>query len=284
MNKIAYKLLGKNYDLLARDYFQMKTYLQSIILPYKFDAHRYSDSFLSEIDDSNYDEGEYINKDIDKVIYVFWTGDNAITPNRLAGIKSLKTVSGVDVKLITPSNLDGYIKIEDPLPESFQYLSCVHKADYLRSYFMHHYGGGYADIKTYYKSWLPAFSSLDNSDAYIIGYPEVGYWGAANVNIPDVNLRRDLRIYWRLLIGNGAFICRPHTKLTAEWHGEAKRRLLYYSDELKAHPAKDIFGTNLDYPIHWAEMQGEVFHPLCLKYRDKLLKNKNLKPSFENYR
>jgi len=61
----------------------------------------------------------------------------------------LKENSGVKVELITSKNLTKYIKPEDPLPEGFQYLHYVHRADYLRTYFMHHYGGGYADIKTF---------------------------------------------------------------------------------------------------------------------------------------
>ena len=94
----------------------------------------------------------------------------------------------------------------------------------------------------------------------------------------------DLHYHWRYLIGNGAFICRSHTKMAAEWHTAVKNRLIAYTEQLKEHPAKDIFGKNEDYPLPWGGMQGEIFHPFCLKYHDRLLKDKALMPSFENYR
>lgn len=282
MKSYLYKTLGKKYTWMAMHYRQMQTYCYSVLHPYHYDPKRYEGTFLEE--PCEFDYSEDLVKHVDRVIYIFWTGDNEITPNRMEGIKSLEKVSGVDVKLITPKNLSDYIKPEDPLPEAYQYLSLNHKSDYLRSYFMYHYGGGYADIKTYFHSWIPAFDKLDQSDAYVMGYPEIGFQGAAYRDIIHENLKHDLFYHWRHLIGNGAFICRPHTKLTSEWHTVVKKRLIEYSDLLKKHPAKDIFGTNADYPLPWAGMQGEIFHPFCLKYKDKLLSDKALMPSFENYR
>ena len=282
MKKKLQKLFGKKYTSLAMNYRQVQTYCYSVFHPYHYDAKRYEGTFLVEPCEFEY-SGE-LKKHVDRVIYIFWTGDNEITPNRLEGINSLEKVSGVEVKLITPKNLPNYIKEEDPIPDAYQYLSLNHRSDYLRSYFMYHYGGGYADIKTYYKSWVPAFEKLDDSDAYMIGYPEVGCWGAAQHGVENVNLKKDLWNHWRFLIGNGAFICRPHTKMAAEWHTAVKNRLLAYSEQLREHPAKDIFGKNADYPIPWGGMQGEIFHPFCLKYHDKLLKDKALMPSFKNYR
>ena len=150
---------------------------------------------------------------------------------------------------------------------------------------MYHYGGGYGDIKTYFHSWVKAFDKLDASkDAYVMGYPEVGFEGAANHDMPEGHLKQDLHFHWRYLIGNGSYICRPYTRFTAEWHAEAKRRLEQYSEMLKHHPAKDPFGKNTDYPIPWTGLLGTIFHPLCLKYHRHLLKDKDLMPSFKNYR
>ncbi len=282
MKQLLSRLLGKRYTWLAMHYRQMQTYSYSVLHPYHYDAELYTGTFLE--DKSEFGYSEELIKHVDRVIYIFWTGDNEITPNRMEGIKSLEKVSGVEVKLITPKNLSEYFKKEDPLPEAYQYLSMNHRSDYLRSYFMYHYGGGYADIKTYYKSWIPAFEKLEQSDAYVIGYPEVGFWGAAQHDVENANLKKDLWNHWRYLIGNGAFICRPHTKMVAEWHTAVKKRLLRYSEKLNNHPAQDIFGRNADYPIPWGGMQGEIFHPYCLKYNGRLLKDKALKPSFENYR
>ena len=282
MKRQLYKLLGEKYTRLAIYYRQTLTFYSSVISPFHYDADRYEGTFLEEPCEFEY-SGELV-KHIDRVIYIFWTGDNEITSNRLEGINSLEKVSGVEVKLITPKNLPNYIKEEDPLPEAYQYLSLNHRSVYLRSYLMYHYGGGYADIKTYFKSWVPAFKKLEQSDAYVIGYPEVGFWGAAQHGITNQNLKHDLQNHWRYLIGNGAFICRPHTKMAAEWHTAVKNRLLAYTEILRDHPAKDIFGKNADYPIPWGGMQGEIFHPFCLKYHESLLKDKALMPSFNNYR
>lgn len=282
MKQFLYKLLGEKYSWLAINYRQAQTYCYSVLHPYHYDASRYADTFLEEPCDFPYSDD--FSTPVDRVIYVFWTGDNEITPNRLEGIRSLERVSGIEVKLITPKNLSEYIKVFDPLPDAYNYLSLNHRSDYLRSYFMYHYGGGYADIKTYFHSWVSAFDKLDNSDAYVMGYPEVGFEGAAQHGIKNQNLKHDVYVHWRYLVGNGAFICRPYTKMAAEWHTAVKKRLINHSKVLKEHPAKDIFGTNKDYPLPWGGMQGEIFHPFCLKYKDKLLKDKALMPSFENYR
>lgn len=281
MREVLYKIFGKYYTSAAVLYNQVVTIIKSYLVPYEYRSNRYLDTFLSM---QSANSSKIKDTALDKIIYIFWTGNNEITPNRKKAIASIERNSGVEVKLITPQNLNEYIKEEDPLPDAFQYLSLNHKSDYLRSYFMHHYGGGYADIKMYGKSWVSAFEQLEKSDAYAIGYREVGFLGAASQTISNAKLKDDLRTYWRLLIGNGAFVCKPHTPLTAEWHAEAKRRLLYYSDYLKEHPAKDFFGSNDDYPIPWPDMQGAIFHPLCLKYHDKLLVDNALKPSFKNYR
>ena len=282
MKRYFYRLLGDKYTQLAIKFRNVQTYCYSVLHPYHYDAKRYEGTFLEQPCEFEYSED--LVKQVDRVIYIFWTGDNEITPNRLEGIRSLEKVSGAEVKLITPKNLSDYIKEEDPLPEAYQYLSLNHRSDYLRSYFMYHYGGGYADIKSYYGSWIPAFEKLENSDAYVIGYPEVGFMGAARHGIENVDLKNDLYHHWRYLVGNGSFICRPRTRLAAEWHTAVRNRLLSYSEQLRAHPAQDIFGRNADYPIPWAGMQGEIFHPFCLKYHERLLKDKALMPSFENYR
>lgn len=281
-SRFLYRLFGDKYDRLGRKYFSAKTRVISTLKPYRFDADRYKGTFL--VNDVPADFEEDLSTQVKPVIYVFWTGDNELTPNRKKGIESLEMVSGVEVKLITPKNLNDYIIDDDPLPEAYPYLSLVHKSDYLRSYFMHHHGGGYADIKTYFHSWVGAFSRLNTSDAYAIGYREPGYWTVANIGIEHQALKDDLRNYWHLLIGNCAFICRPHTKLTTLWHEEAKKRVNKLTEELKKHPAKDPCGTNKDYPIAWENLQGEIFHPLCLKFHDKLLADNALKPSFKNYR
>ena len=86
------------------------------------------------------------------------------------------------VLLITPNNLNDYIVKDDPLPEAYNYLSLVHKADYLRTYFMYHYGGGYADIKRYQHSWKEALvgSSKSNCERKIFKILTLGILETSN--------------------------------------------------------------------------------------------------------
>uniref|UniRef100_A0A6C0I4I0 Uncharacterized protein n=1 Tax=viral metagenome TaxID=1070528 RepID=A0A6C0I4I0_9ZZZZ len=88
-----------------------------------------------------------INNDSDNIIYCFWTGDNKMSNARIECLNNLRTVSECNVLLITKDNLSNYILNDVPLHPSFNYLSETHKADYLRTYFMNFYGGGYSDIK-----------------------------------------------------------------------------------------------------------------------------------------
>ncbi len=284
IKKILSACFGKLYYNVACTYRQIRTFLCSIIKPYQYKEERYQNSFLKN--SCFIKERELLNEKVDRVIYIFWTGHNEITPNRLKGIESLKKNSGVRVQLITPNNLNDYIVKDDPLPEAYNYLSLVHKADYLRTYFMYHYGGGYADIKLYKHSWIEAFEQLENSDAYAIGYKEVGWWGAANQTVKEKTLKKDLEIYWRYLIGNGAYICRPYTTFTKEWYAETKKRILEKAVCLKENSAHDDdpFNTNENYPIEWSYLLGGVFHPLCLKYHKRLLSNNKIKPQFKDYR
>lgn len=282
MKQVFNKVLGNYYKMMAMHYRQMQTRYYSVMHPYHYDAKRYEGTFLEELCDYEYTDEPV--KNIDRVIYIFWTGNNEIPPNRLVGIKSLEKVSGVEVKLITPQSLRDYIKEDDPLPEAYKYLSFVHRADYLRTYFMYHHGGGYADIKPATASWVNAFAKLEQSEAYAIGYPEVGFYGVANQDVQNANLKRDTTIYWRYMIGNCAYICRPYTPFTAEWYCETKKRVVNFTEQLKMHPAIDPFGRNNGYPIPWSFILGQVFHPLCLKYHDKLLQDKSLLPVFHDYR
>lgn len=274
------------YKLATSTYIQLNYYLNMAwtaiytkIKPYKYCAERYSDTFLEQ-NVVEYGESSD-NKKATEVIYCFWTGDNEITPNREKSLKSMRQNCGVEIKLITPQNLSQYILPEHPLPEAYQYLSLVHRSDYLRCYFMHHHGGGYADIKTYRNNWKLSFDKLNSSTAFISGYPEKDYTGIA---YRDGLLGRDIMTYWRLVIGNGSFICKPYTTLTYEWYHMVNKRLNGMLNSLKENPG-NTFGSNVGYPIAWADIQGAIFHPLCLKYNEKIIQDINIKPDFsQKYR
>src|SRR5690606_33031178 len=89
-------------------------------------------------------------------------------------IEHIRSKSGVEVELITSENLKRYIVEDFPLHPSYEYLSYVHRADYLRAYFMHHHGGGYCDIKIIEHAWKNTFLKLNrDNEKWIVGYPEV---------------------------------------------------------------------------------------------------------------
>ncbi|MDM1073045.1 hypothetical protein HX001_11180 [Empedobacter brevis] len=247
-----------------------------------------------------------------EVIYCFWTGNNPLTENRKKGIKALEKNAGVPVKLITPENLTQYIKSEYPLHKGYELLSFVHRSDYLRCYFMHHYGGGYADVKPFINSWKPAFEKLNSKkDKYIIGYPELLYGGLTPVKhtfLPDKSIYKkyeeklnseekvfnDLTKHTPLLVGTCSFICKPNTVLTKEWYEELHKRMDEAYDELKkfnekeknefiyyemGYPEKDK-----GYPIPYFHLLGQIIHPLMLKHHKYIIKYKKLLPVLKDYR
>lgn len=245
---------------------------------YRYDESRYGDSFVSATSQScQYDA----NKSVQRVIYCCWTGDNEMSPDRLRAFNALKKNVEIKVELVTSRNLPDFILPEHPLHKSYKYLSFVHKADYLRCYLMHHYGGGYTDIKVLNNSWKKPFELLDSSPKkWVVGYHEIGKRGVALV---EGNMGDDLRKQWHILVGNCSFICRPYTPFTHEWYGELLKRMDFFYDDLANNPGNAL-GSNPGYPIPWDYILGQIFHPLCLKYNSRLLYSKKLKFKPISYR
>lgn len=179
----------------------------------------------------------------------------------------MKEKTGCDVILITNRNLSSYIIHEHPLHDAYQYLSETHKADYLRTYFMHFYGGGYSDIKYQTGDWKEAFDKFYNSHAYISGYPEVNEDGVAC---------EDVKYAWRELVGNCAYICKPNTPFTQAWYSRMISLLDTKLGQLERHPSRfpqDCKELGGGYPIEWNEMLGRIFHHVCFEFRDRIQQN-----------
>lgn len=274
---------------------------------YTFNKEKYPHSFLV-----NSFPNEYKGQKAPEVIYCFWTGDNPITENRKKGLEALEKNAGVPVKLITPKNLHEYIKPEYPLHKGYELLSLVHRSDYLRCYFMHHYGGGYADVKPFEHSWKPAFEKLNNQkDKYIIGYPELLYGGITPVKhtfLADKSIYpnyeqladseqkvfNDLAKHTPLLIGCGAFVCKPNTPITREWYEELHRKMDIAYESLKhfneteetdyIHYSMEYPKKDEGYPIPFFHLLGQVFHPIILKHHKHIIQYKKLLPILKNYR
>ncbi|WP_417688647.1 hypothetical protein [Roseibium sp.] len=209
---------------------------------------------------------------------------------------------------MTGNTLPGWIKSEAPLHPAYEFLSAVHRSDYLRPYFMHHYGGGYADIKATTTSWRPAFDLLDRSpDAFGIGYSEKSAKGVAHIHRHTLDgdyffrgepankyanlLRyRYLRLRWRSLIGMCAYVFKPGTEFTSNWLQTVEKRLDALFPLLKERPASDprqssdtpLAEGTLPYPVPWSFLCADVIHPLVYQYRGRVLQGLPT-PSFKNY-
>ena len=217
-------------------------------------------------------------------LYSFWVGHNnlVMNENRINGLDSIKSNSNVNFILINNENLPDYILEGHPLHQGFNYLSDVHKADYLRTYFMHHYGGGYTDIKPCSWDWNTYFDQLENSDAFGIGAPEDE--GELSVTLRQ---RAWLGKHWDKLVSNDLYIFKPNTEFTTKWYNKLLEIMDIKFNNLQKFPAKnsreaaDTIVTR--YPIEWGEILLEIFHPLCYEYTDRLIKTMPL-PITKNYR
>ncbi len=271
---------------------------------YTFNKEKYPHSFLT-----NDAQGSFSNTKAPEVIYCFWTGDNPLTENRRNALLTLEKNAGIPVKLITPNNLSEYIKPDYPLHKGYELLSLVHRSDYLRCYFMHHYGGGYADIKPFINSWKPAFEKLNNSNQYIIGYPELLHGGLAPVKhrfladksvyknyeemlTSEEKVFKDLTKHTPLVIGVCSFICKPNTPLTTEWYNELHKRMNEAYDLLVAYNKNNeqnvIYNEeeypDKGYPVPYFHLLGQIIHPLFLKYHKHIIQYKKLLPILKDYR
>lgn len=210
---------------------------------------------------------------LDRNLYCFWVGYNntVMNQNRLNSFKSIKSNSGVNVILVDNNNLKDFILKEHPLHPGFEYLSDVHKADYLRTYFMHHYGGGYTDIKPCSWNWNPYFEQLEITDNYGVGALEDEY--ELSVTLKQ---RPWLGKYWSYLISNDLYIFKPNTHFTKMWYSSLLKIMDSKLEKLKTHPAKDsreaADTVSTSYPIEWGEILLEIFHPLCFFNSDKIIK------------
>ena len=220
-----------------------------------------------------------------KVIFVLWLGDEQINETRQQAINNMPKWT----ILITKDNISNYILPDYPLHPAYNYLSTIHKSDYLRCYLMHHYGGGYSDVKSTNFAWDKAFEKMNqHSDIMIMGvkttyghtYAGIEEWSPSTRDEIISNIDKFLCMGW--------FICRRNTQLTSEWYNELNKRLDFYLPKLQLNPAKftrECFhphlGCALDrpdwegggvqngksqYPISWNVLLSQILYPIQLKY------------------
>ena len=206
-------------------------------------------------------------------LWAMWFGPPPVGA-RLAAAKTLEN-TGVPVRWLNNSNWLDVEKPEYPFPRALLLpgLSQNHRADYLRAYVMHNYGGGYSDVKPTDSSWVKAFDELNDENGWLVGVQETRGGVACSNGVAEVNCEKLGKSYEHLAT-NGAYIMRPHTPLTFAWLHEATRRLKKRGPEIMKHPAhrpRCCQGENPNnYPVRWAELHGEILHPLMWVYRQHL--------------
>jgi len=197
-------------------------------------------------------------------------------PNRLRCLNSLRRNSGCNVILVQEDNLKDWI-IPKTIHPSYQYLSFTHRADYLRCYFSHYYGGGYSDIKNCSFQWSPYFDLLhQKSDALMVGYPEQ--------HRKDVAIESTIsNIPYMILPGMCQFIFKSNTSLTRNWLQNVHTTLDHHYHSLQKYPGTyhpravngGVHSRNLadkllyrgsKYPLFWNEILGSILHPLLYTY------------------
>ncbi|WP_206451522.1 hypothetical protein [Micrococcus sp. KRD096] len=247
--------------------------------PYVFDAGHYPLDFVS-LDTP--DPVGPPQAEVPRVIWCVWSGDNPMTPNRLEAMDSIRnTTPGVEIRLVTPDNLEQWVVPGHPLHEAYPYLSNVHRSDYLQAYLLHHHGGGYTGVKKHPTPWTSAFETMDRDpEAWVVGYQVPR---SAESAWFEGRLGRDVRRNFSRLVGLGGMVVRANTQLTSDWLGEVERRLDYYTSLLKRSPG-NVWGDNPSYPIPWTKICSQVFEPLCLRHLDRVRIDPAVKPQLWGHR
>lgn len=189
---------------------------------------------------------------------------------RRKSLSTLRESSDVHVVLVTASTLETWIDAETPLHPGYRYLSSTHKSDYLRSYFMLKFGGGYCDIKPLRISWSGAFAELSDDTVAFYGAPEQQPWHVAGTP--------EMQSNFSTFASNGAFLFRAGTDFAAEWHSRVNAVLDQKFHLLRTNPGtyhprairKGIHGSRWQvwnhisrgYPLEWTQLQGDIFHQL----------------------
>ena len=248
------------------------------VRPFEYDPARYQGEFIVK----GCDPADIQVREVPRQVYCFWTGDNALTPNRQRGLDQLDRLNpDLDVVLVTPADLDTFVLPSHPLHPAYEHLSLVHRSDYLRCYAMHHFGGGYVDLKPTYHSFGPSLELLESDkQAWGLGFTEIASDMASQ--LPG-RLGKDLRRHYTVLIGTSSFAFRPATPLTQRWYDEVLRRLELYAGRLATYPG-DARGDSRGYPVPWTALLGDILQPLCLRYAERLIHDERVRAQFHDYK
>lgn len=249
------------------------------IRPYRFEPARYPGSFVTRTETAPHSA-----LPLPRSLVMFWFGDAAMPETRRLGAESIRRLNpGLEVRLLTAAEIAELEVPGFPFHSALPYLALTHQTDYLRCYLMHMHGGGYVDVKTIHHSWEPAFDRLAQApEKWALGYRELSHSTATA--LPGA-IQDDLRRNFFRVIGNGAYIMRPRTPLTAEWFAEVHSRLDKFEEAVREHPG-GVYGGEEDdgYPVPKHALLGDILGPLALKYHERLIIDDSIRPSFVDYR
>ena len=224
---------------------------------------------------------------INRKIYMLWLGDEELNGDRLRAIINMPS----NMVLITKTNLKDYILKDSPLHPAYEFLSTIHNSDYMRCYLMHHYGGGYSDIKLTNIIWEDMFDKIDNQENILMMGVKTTY-GHTYSGIEEwtENMKNNILQNMDKMICMGIMICRSNSCITREWYDELHRKLDSYLMSLKANPAKftrecfhPVLGIALEkpewegltdyksgYPISWNILLSQILYPIQFKYMENI--------------
>lgn len=187
--------------------------------------------------------GEQVIRDRDKydvprVIWQFWFGDSFPSYGRIEGLLSMVNIN-VDNIIVLEKDVEKYQVPGHPFHPAWKYLSNTHKSDYMRCYFMHFYGGGYADIKSYSRNnnWKECLDLINsNKNIYVLGEADK----PEGMAFPEW---RHSEEYAKKCVCCSYFIMRKQTSFTEHWFNELNSKLDENIDKLKA-----CYGETKDNP------------------------------------
>mgnify|MGYP005851962207 CR=1 FL=1 len=227
-----------------------------------------------------------IKNGVPKIIWCYWAG-GPMNESRSKSFEVLLANIGVTVCLISRENVIDFVEEMNPLHPAFDYLSAVHQSDYVRAYLLHHFGGGWHDIKATLMNYEKVWDIFSDPNIHLVGKPE-SKGGPAQV---FDNKGRWMPDFWQELVSAIAWVGRPLTPLSHELlqnmeaHLDANLELLKKNPGIHPREKKLVVknplskfvktlefrwkGKNPNYPLAWTFF-GDFFHPLNYRYKQHI--------------
>lgn len=196
--------------------------------------------YLNKTNDMKKINGKY-------VIWACWTGKNKIPDYLKLCHDTVKKYNDpfYNVILITPDNIDQYVTKFHP---AYEYLSYVHKADYLRCELLHTYGGIYIDMDTI------CFRDLRNIFDYSYNNSVIGYDGSRWKEIWGMSVMGPIK---------------PGTIYTFKWYNKLHQVLDNRLSDLKKFRQENPNELNKDC-LNWTEILREIVLPISIELKNQI--------------